>query len=614
MSPASGGPGDLGTTGSSTPAPAAFTPPRIGATLGRYRILATLGHGAMATVFRAHDPKLGRDVALKVMGMVHAARGGASERFRREAHAVAALRHPGIVEIFDFIDATETEPAYIVAELIEGPTLRRLMEAAGGRLLPEIAALVALPLTDALSVAHAQGVVHRDVKPDNVMVESTGQTSRVVLTDFGIAHMTGMETMTATGALVGSPAYMSPEQSRGHEVGPTTDIWSVGTMLYEMVTGTVPFAGKDPYTVIAGILVGKFRPPSRVTATVGPDFEAMILRCLKTGPAERYPTAAALAGELRAFIEKSGLGAPAAALRAYLDDPEAMLRALRPRIADASVARARQHAGRGQLARALAELGHATAYVPEHAGAARLVKRLSASRFALRALAIGAGAVALAALVWFARPWLAGRSGAPGERVATRETAPRPAVPPPLASTPPAPASAAPAPADSPTAPAATPRPAPPSAAPAAAPTEAPARPTASPRARPARRARPAPAAPAPRAPEPAAPALAPAVPPPAPAPAPALAPAAPVAPAPRPGTIALFAKGGFCYPSLDGHPATELMPVYREVAPGKHKVFCSRTKDSPKEFAGELELPPGARIERTITEQAGRLTIARPR
>lgn len=605
MSPASGGPNDVGTTPAATPPAGAFAPAKVGATLGRYRIVATLGHGAMATVFRAHDPQLGRDVALKVMGMAHAARGGASERFRREAHAVAALRHPGIVEIYDFVDATENEPAYIVAELINGPTLRKLMETAGGRLLPEIAALIALPLAEALTVAHDRGVVHRDVKPDNVMIESTGKSSRVVLTDFGIAHMTGMETMTATGALVGSPAYMSPEQSRGHEVGPATDIWSLGTMLYEMVTGLVPFGGKDPYTVIAAILHGKFRAPSRIAATVGPDLEAMILRCLKINPAERYAGTAAVAADLRGFTRAAGLAPEAESLRRYLDDPEAALRDLRPRVADACVARARQHSRRGQLARALAEIGRATAYVPDHPSAAKLLGRLSAGRTALRVAVVLAALAVAAGVVWLARPLLVPRAGTPSTTV----TAPRPA--PPAAPAPPA----IPPPEPSPSAAA------PPASAPASGPLAGASatrvhetgRTTAKPRV--GRRTRPFLAASEPKPAEPATPSAS--LPPPAPAPAPTAPPAATdpaETPAPRPGTIALFAKGGFCYPSLDDHPASELMPVYRRLAPGKHKIFCSRTKGSRKELAGEVDLPPGARIERTVTEQAGRLTIARPR
>jgi hypothetical protein len=565
-----------------------YAPPRIGATLGRYEIQATLGHGAMATVFRARDTQLGRDVAIKVMGMMHATRGGAGERFRREAHAVAALKHPGIVEIYDFAEATAETPSYIVAELISGPTLRQLLESRGGRIVPEIAALIALPLAEALAVAHARGVVHRDVKPDNVMIETSGGNARVVLTDFGVAHITGMETMTATGALVGSPAYMSPEQSRGNDVTAASDLWSLGAMLYEMVTGIVPFAGKDPYTMIAAILRGTFRRPSQVTATVGPDFESIILRCLKAAPQERFCEGTALATELRAFT--AGAGVDGQTLRQFLDDSEGTLAKLRPMVADKAVERARQYARRGQLARALAELGHATAYVPTHAGADRLLRRLSASRVAIKIFVVLAGLACAAGLVWLARPWF----DRPTPRL---PPSPAPAVVPPKP-----PAVAAPIVAPTPTeAPVALP--------PAPAPVAKVPRPAAQPgKGQTKAHTRPREAV---AEPDLAAPVAVEPVPPPVVAPPP---PVVQPTQAPRPGTVALFAKGGFCYPSLDDHAAGDLMPVYRDVPPGTHKVYCSRTKQSPKELAGEIDLAPGGRIERTVTDHDGHLTIARPR
>jgi len=193
------------------------------------------------------------------------------------------------------VDATVDEPSYIVAELIEGPSLRRLLDERQARLLPEVAALIALPLAEALASAHARGIVHRDVKPDNVMIERSGDSSRVVITDFGVAHITGLETMTASGALVGSPAYMSPEQARAHDVGPGTDIWAVGVLLYEMATGCLPFPGKDPFCVITSIVLGTFHRPSQIAATVGPRFERIVLRCLLPNPAARYPNAGELA-------------------------------------------------------------------------------------------------------------------------------------------------------------------------------------------------------------------------------------------------------------------------------------------------------------------------------
>jgi len=556
--------------------------PTAGATLGRYEILGTLGQGAMATVFRARDTQLGRQVALKVMSIVHAARGGAGERFRREAHAVAALKHPGIVEIYDFVPATESQPSYIVVELISGPTLRKLVEERGGRLLPEIAALIALPLTEALAAAHQHGVVHRDVKPDNVMIERQGDGSRVVLTDFGVAHITGMETMTATGALVGSPAYMSPEQSRGHDVSPATDLWSLGAMLYEMVTGVVPFSGKDPFTMIAAILRGSFRKPSQVIATVGPEFEAIILRCLKAVPAERYASPALLAADLRAFVQRAGLVPEGHALRRFLDEPDTLLAELRPRIADHAVANAAKDMRRGQLARAMAEISRATAYVPRHAGAAKLLRRLSAGRLVMKVAVVAAGLAIALGTVRLAKPWLV-------RKPATAVSTPSPPQLVPAANSEQAPTRLPPM--QPITTSAATARVAP--------------TPSASVRPRASRRDRSI-------ARENTAPTVTAEIPTPAPTPAPA-----PLAPEPAPvrkGTIALFAKGGFCYPTLDEHPVAELMPVFHNVAPGMHKIYCSRTKQSPRELVGEVELLPGARLEHTVTEKDGRLVLARPR
>ena len=210
----------------------------IGKTVGRYRVTGELGRGGMATVYRAHDPQLGRDVAIKVMHGAFAGRSDLEARFRREARAVAAIKHDGIVDVYDFAPAAAGEPGYIVTEIVEGPTLRALCDQHGGRLLPEVTALIAARIAGALGAAHARGIVHRDVKPDNVMFDLAGAGPvRALLTDFGIAHMTEAETMTATGAIVGSPIYMSPEQARGQDILPASDVFSLGVMLYHVTTG-----------------------------------------------------------------------------------------------------------------------------------------------------------------------------------------------------------------------------------------------------------------------------------------------------------------------------------------------------------------------------------------
>ena len=569
---------------------------KTGTTLGRYLLTEVLGHGAMATVFRARDNQLGRDVALKVMSMTVAARGEGAERFRREAHAVAALKHPGIVEIYDFVEATDEEPSYIVAELIAGVCLRQLLDQRRDRLLPEVAALIALPLAEALATAHARGIVHRDVKPDNVMLEHGEDRSRVVITDFGVAHITGMETMTVTGALVGSPAYMSPEQARGHDVGPAADIWALGVLLYEMATRCLPFHGKDPFQVIAAIAAGHFRRPSQIAATVSPGFERIVMRCLKSNPAERYANAQELAADLRVLIREAGLLPAQDSLHRFLCQPDQFESELRPKIADAAVAEARRRARRGELARALAELGRATAYVPNHAGADALVRKLSAGRNLLRAGGIATAVALLAAACWFIwhkPPPRPGRDPSPITRPVlpvTPPTAPLPDEP--LAKTP-------------------TPSASPPAASPAGA--------ASSPvssisRTRLPKRKRPesdrdqpggqvvvAPAPPPESQPTPQ-----------TVLPSPETTPASPAQT--KPGTIQLFSTGAICYPSLDDEPATIFMPRYQNVAPGRHTIYCTRNKGGPKEFVGEVDLPPGARIERTVTQADGKLLLARPR
>ena len=575
--------------------------PQVGTPLGRYLLLDVLGHGAMASVFRARDSQLGRDVAVKVMGMTIATRGEGAERFRREAHAVAALKHPGIVEIYDFVDATAEEPSYIVAELIEGPTLRRLMDQRQARLLPEVAALIGLPLAEALATAHARGIVHRDVKPDNVMLEHSGDRSRVVITDFGVAHITGLETMTASGALVGSPAYMAPEQARAHEIGPGTDIWALGVLLYEMATGCLPFPGKDPFCVIAGIVQGSFRRPSQIAATVGPRFERVVLRCLRPNLADRYANAGELAADLRELAGEAGLVPEQPALHRFLDDPAKFEAELRPKVADAAVAQARKRAHRGELARALAEIGRATAYMPDHSGANALLKKLSAGRTALRVVGIAVAALVLASAAWLAwhPPW---RKPAPAAAAMQPMTPPKPSPIPLTAAgvTETAASAAAEATAVIPNTASGNPptvrAPSPAlgrtrsarragttgtsvAAQPLAAPTVASAA-----QPSPARAAETTPSPATPRAPE-----------------------------KPNPGVVQLFATGAICYPSLDAEPPTIFMPRYEGVAPGQHKVFCTRNKGGAKELVGEIDLPPGARVQRTVTQKDGKLLLARP-
>jgi eukaryotic-like serine/threonine-protein kinase len=540
--------------------------PRIGGALGRYQLGEVLGQGAMATVFRARDTRLGRQVAVKVMNLAVAARSESAERFRREAQAVAAVKHPGIVEIFDFVAASPPEPAYIVSELIEGPTLRALLDQRRGRLLPEAAALVALPLAEALAVAHARGIIHRDIKPENVMIDRGGKEARVVLTDFGVAHVTGLETMTATGALVGSPAYMSPEQARGHDVGPGSDIWALGVMLYQMATGHFPFNGRDPLLVVAAITRGLYKKPSQVSPYVSGVFDDICARCLKLLPGERYPNAEAMAEDLRKYLRAAGLAAGSGPLRVLLEHGDQFDADVRAKVADAAVITARGCARKGEFARALAELSRATAYVPKHAEAERLFAAISSRRRWMKIGAVAAGILAVGAVGVKGLPrlseWLQRRSEAPvvAEPAGARE------------------------PAGAPTATPATPPPAPPASAPATAAVAAkiPAPPAASIRTKtPGRkhreRAKTGPMLVSTPASEPAAPASAE---PPAPASAesatPAAAPAPVTVPPPAPKRIIvqLLAAEFFCTPSLDGERPRH--SAQYPTSEGKHTVWCT--------------------------------------
>jgi len=593
----------------------------VGKTLGRYRITGELGRGGMATVYRAFDPQLGRDVAIKVMHGTFTGRGDIEARFRREAHAVAAVKHGGIVEVFDFAPGAAGEPGYIVTELIEGPTLRTLLDECGGRLLPEVAVLIAGQVAGALGAAHARGIIHRDVKPDNVMIDCrAGAPVRVLLTDFGVARILADDTMTATGALLGSPAYMSPEQARGHDVGIASDVFSFGSLLYHLVTGRPPFPGKDPLAVIAAILTAELARPGQIAAHVGPGLEALIMRCLKRAPDERFADAGAIAAAMRPLMQEargfaSGAGSEADddPLRGFFAWRAAFVAALRPRVAAAALESARRCVARGELTRALGEVNRVFAYQPGHAGAEALLARITTRR--------RWGTAARAAVVV---ALLAGAGGAAAKMIAARHaTVPAPMSTPAVATIPAAAASlpiGAAAAAETAAAPPVEKR-ANPTPAPAAAPASS-RKPTATRRRESGRGdhesralAKTDMAADQPARPTSVAPtgALAPAA---ATEPPPAPVGATPTATAPGGGlataSLIVRASQGFCSPSVDEQPA-KIRPVYDHIAPGSHKIFCTMPGGA-KHLAGTYELLPGTRPNLVVVPGPdGAPVLARP-
>ena len=264
----------------------------------RYRIEANIGSGGMAEVYRGFDPVLNRTVAVKVLLPQFARDAGFVARFRREAQAAARLNHPNIVGVFD--TGADGDTQYIVMEFVEGRTLADFM-AAGRKPTPVQAAEIAQKICAALSAAHAQGVIHRDIKPGNVMVTRDGT---VKVMDFGIARLTtGVETAPQTSAVLGTASYLSPEQAQGSPVDARSDIYSAGTVLYEMLTGRPPFMGDSPVAVAYKQVNEAPVPPSQINADVPPRMDAVVMRALSKNPANRYQTAQDFSDDLQRVID-----------------------------------------------------------------------------------------------------------------------------------------------------------------------------------------------------------------------------------------------------------------------------------------------------------------------
>ena len=267
---------------------------------GRYRVISRLGSGGMADVYLAQDQLLGREVAVKVLHHHFAADQEFVERFRREASSAAALSHPNIVGIFDRGEWNGTY--YIAMEYVAGRSLKSIVRE-GGPLEPAAAIDIVVQILRAAQFAHKRGVIHRDLKPHNVILDEEG---RARVTDFGIARA-GASDMTLTGSIMGTAQYLSPEQAQGFSVSAASDLYSVGVILYELLSGVVPFEGETAVAIAFKQVSAEPRPPSELNPALPASLDAIVLRALAKDPAQRY----ADAGELIAALERERQALPA---------------------------------------------------------------------------------------------------------------------------------------------------------------------------------------------------------------------------------------------------------------------------------------------------------------
>jgi serine/threonine protein kinase len=380
--------------------------------LDKYELIEILGHGGMATVYRARDRRLGRDVAVKVIHRHLRDDNEIATRFVREARAVAKLHHPNIVEVFDVSEPDESE-RYLVVELVEGSSLRRFL-AEHGKMPAEVAAALAIEVADALQHAHENGVIHRDIKPENILI--TGRTEppaagsssrlpyqggRVKITDFGIAKILDTQGVTVTGQVLGSPSHMAPEQIEGSEVTARADVFGLGVLIYECMTGRLPFEGQNPAQVLRRVIEGKFISTERMLPSTGLELGRIVDRALSHEPSERFESAADFAAALQAELNRLGFDEPYLELTAYLDRPKKYAHEFAELIVARLISVAERARDERDVLLSASLFNRALAYKPHDselvAAVARLAKQRAWGR-RIRKLAVWGGLAATLAL------------------------------------------------------------------------------------------------------------------------------------------------------------------------------------------------------------------------
>lgn len=363
--------------------------------LDKYELIEELGHGGMATVYRARDLRLDREVAVKLIHKHLRENAEVRGRFVAEAKAVAKLRHPGIVDVYDVSDEDDEE-RYLVVELIPGTTLRKVLDEYGA-LPAEIAAVLTSQLCDAAEHAHNAGVIHRDIKPENVLVDIAPAMERassprdgsaasgrgrvtVKLTDFGIAKVLDAQGVTSTGQILGSPAHMAPEQIEGGEIAATTDVFALGVLFYACMVGHLPFHGTNPAQVLRKVLLGEFHAADLERAEIGGRWARLVAKALELDPAKRYPSALTFAQAIADELHSLGFEDHERRLQEFFVEPAAFREQLATALVPRLVARGECARRAGDVQGAAADFNRALALHPDDLAILKRVSSLSAQR------------------------------------------------------------------------------------------------------------------------------------------------------------------------------------------------------------------------------------------
>ena len=367
----------------------------------KYKLLEEVGHGGMAVVYRGLDTHLNREVAVKILHSHLAEEEESKQRFHREANAVAKLRHENIIEIFDY-SGMDSEESYIVTEFIHGKTLREFLNKHPVS-HPEIAVMIIVEVCHALGHAHDFGVIHRDIKPENIMIREDGL---VKLTDFGIAQVVDVQRLTVTGQLLGSPAYMAPELVEGKPVDTRADVFSVGTLLYQMSTGELPFKGNNAHEVLKRISDGKYVDPEVANPTVGSQLARIIRKTLAHDPDARYLTIGELRESLEEFLADVEISDVKMELAEYFSSPKDYSKGLQGRVVEALTRRGVQARGEKKIPQALEYFNRVLCVDPANPKVLGILDQISRRRKIGRAIGVILMLGALAAGLYFlARYW-----------------------------------------------------------------------------------------------------------------------------------------------------------------------------------------------------------------